>query len=64
MVNGGRGRDGNRNLFVSGISGQLYRRSGRKLDWALVDEELHRHFNDQERATDTLPWQADVPIAA
>ena len=24
------------------------------LSWALVDEELHRHFNDQEIATDTL----------
>ena len=28
--------------------------SNGKLDWALVDEELHRHFNDQERATDKL----------
>jgi dihydrofolate reductase len=27
---------------------------GGELDWAIVDEELHRHFNDQERATDTL----------
>lgn len=24
------------------------------LDWANVDEELHRHFNDEERANDTL----------
>jgi dihydrofolate reductase len=24
------------------------------LDWANVDEELHRHFNDEERANDTI----------
>lgn len=24
------------------------------LDWAIVDKELHRHFNDEERRTDTF----------
>ena len=26
----------------------------RELDWVIVDEELHKHFNDQARAADTF----------
>ncbi len=26
----------------------------RGLDWAIIDEELHEHWNDQERAADTF----------
>ena len=25
----------------------------RELDWVIVDEELHRYINDQQRAIDT-----------
>jgi dihydrofolate reductase len=32
--------------YIAGPNGEL--------DWHLVDDELHRHFNEQERATDLL----------
>jgi dihydrofolate reductase len=39
--------------FQASADGYIEDREG-KLDWALVDEKLHRHFNDQERSTETL----------
>ena len=29
-------------------------RSNGELDWHVIDEQIHRHFNEQERATDIL----------